>query len=61
MLEQAPQLQVSIDLINNIIKYSDSNSCHITVSLITAYTGDKQHTKIVLKGGKQLQCMWCSS
>ena len=60
MLEQAPQLQVSSDLINNVIKCSDSNCCHTTVSPITSYTGDKQHTKIVLKGGKQLRCMWCS-
>ena len=60
MLEQASKLQVSTDLINNVIKCSDSNSCHTTVSKITEYTGDKQHTKIVLKGGKQLRCMWCS-
>ena len=42
MLEQTCQLQVSTDLFNNEIEYSDSNSCHAKVSPITAYTGDKQ-------------------
>ena len=61
MLEQASQLQVSTEFINDEIKCAHSNSCHTTVSQISEHTGDKQqHTKIILKKGKQLQCMWCS-
>ena len=63
MLEQASQLQVPTNMCNNIIKCSDSNSsCLTTVSPITESCTDynKQHTKILLKGGKQLWCMWCS-
>ena len=60
MLEHASQLQVCTNLINNVIEQSDSNSCLTTVSSFVAYTGNKQRTKIILKGGKQLRCMWCS-
>ena len=63
MLEQASQLQVPTNMCNNIIKYSDSNfSFFTTVLPITESYIDynKQHTKILLKGGKQLWCMWCS-
>ena len=60
LLEQVSQLQVCTNLIDNVIKQSDSNSCLTTVSSLTACTGNKQHTKIILKEGKQLRCIWCS-
>ena len=60
MLEQASQLQVCTNLINNVIEQSDSNCRLTTVSSVTACTGNKQHTKIILKGGKQLRCVCCS-
>ena len=47
-------------MIDNIIEQSNSNSCLTAISSFTGGTGHKQHTNIILKGGKQLPCMWYS-
>ena len=57
MLKQASQLQVYTDLINNVIEESDSKSCLTIVSSLTACTGNKQHTKMILKGGVDVSRM----
>ena len=58
MLDQAFQSQAesTTGLTNEIIIESNSQT---SASSFTACTGSKEHTKVILKGGKQLRCMWC--
>ena len=59
MLDEASQLG-NAGLIDNIIDCSNSNSVNTPVSHLTACSLNKEHTKVILKEGKQLRCMWCS-
>merc|ERR1712071_154638 len=58
ILDDASQLG-NTGLIDNIIDCSNSNSATTPVSHLKACTLNKEHTKAILKEGKQLQCMWC--
>ena len=58
MLDQASQSQAeSTDLSNEITIETTSQT---SASPLTACTGNKEHTNVILKKGKQLRCMWCS-
>ena len=58
MLNQALQSQAETkDLTNEITVETNSQT---SASPLTACTVNKEHTKVILKGEKQLRCMWCS-
>ena len=58
MLNQASQSQAdTIGLTTEIIIETKSQT---SASPLTASAGNKEHTTVILNGGKHLRCMWCS-